>query len=93
MTKMTIADFAAKTGTLRVIAADGDTSTTIADLAQFVSFDTDEARTQDTSPWCVAYGELLSEYGNHEMTAGEQDYYDGFFMQFADGSQLRYNAS
>lgn len=93
MTKMTIADYAANNGTLRIIPAKGDTSTTtIADLAQFVSFNIDEARTQDTSPWCVAYGELLSAYGQYEMAAGEQDYYDGFFMEFVDGSQLCYTS-
>lgn len=93
MSIKTIAEYAEQTGTLHVIPADGDTSTTIADLAQFVKFDTQEARMQDTTPWCVAFGELVAEYGSHEMVAGEQDYYDGFFMQFADGSELRYAAS
>lgn len=83
---MQIADLGNK---VSIVPAEGDTSTTIADLAQFVEFDSNNVRRFDTSIACVAFHALEEEYSNHEMVAGEADYYEGVWMTFADGSTIR----
>lgn len=65
-----------------------DSTVSIADLAKFVSFNPRDARKFSTSIPCIAFAALEAEYGNHEMVAGESDYYDGMFMEFSDGSIL-----
>jgi hypothetical protein len=87
----TISDFFAKT--IRIIKADGDTSTTIADLAQFTDFDPALAKTADTATHCIAYDALLAQYKGHEFIRGEADYYDGAWMVFADGSEISFSAN
>ena len=75
---------------IKITAAEGDTSTTIAQLAQFVEFDIYLSRKYDTAPWCVAYDTLLDEYGGHEFVDGHSDYYDGVWMKFVDGSRIQF---
>jgi len=67
---------------------EGDTSTSIAELAKFVEFDPSDARRYDTSLPCVAYEALEEEYGAFEKSLGETDYYDGCWMEFKDGSTI-----
>lgn len=74
---------------VEVEPAEGDTSTTIADLATFVEFDPTDASKYDTSLPCIAYDALEDEYGAFEKTAGGADYYDGVWMTFKDGSTIR----
>lgn len=75
---------------LRVIveAMEGDTSTTIAHLAQFVEFDPSDAKKYDTSLPVIAYDALEDEYGAFEKSLGDADYYDGSWMEFKDGSTI-----
>ena len=65
-----------------------DSTVSIADLAKFVEFDPNDARKYSTSVACIAFDALHAEYGNHEMVSGEADYYDGMYIEFADGSTL-----
>ena len=67
----------------KIQPAQGDTSTTIAHLAQFVSF-----KTSSEPNWCAAYEALFDEYSGFEMTNGCKDFYDGAFMTFSDGSTI-----
>lgn len=73
---------------VRIEAAEGDNSTTIADLARFVEFDPADANRYDTSVAVIAYDALEDEYGAFEKAAGEADYYDGGWMLFKDGSRI-----
>ncbi len=61
----------------------------IAHLAQFVSFDPDDARRYDTSIPVIAYDALEDEYGAFEKALGGADFYDGSWMRFTDGSTIR----
>ena len=70
-------------------AAEGDNSTTIAALAQFVKFDPADAKRYDTSIPVVAFDALEDEYGAFEKSGGECDYYDGSWMTFKDGSTIK----
>ena len=74
--------------TVTVTPADGDTTTTIAHLAQFVTFDPVDAVTYDTSIPVIAYEALEDEYGAFEKVTGDADYYDGAWMRFKDGSTI-----
>lgn len=73
----------------QVIPAAGDNSVTIADLAMNVDFDPRDARRYDTAMHSIAYDALLEEYANHEFERGSNDYYDGAWMTFKDGSTIR----
>lgn len=53
-----------------VTPAEGDTSTTIADLAVFTAFDPEEASKYGTSIAAIAYEALEDEYGAFEKLAG-----------------------
>ncbi len=64
-----------------------DEHTSIADLAQFVTFDPKDGEYEHGA----AYHALVEEYGNREATAHELDYYDGWYLSFADGSSIRYH--
>lgn len=86
-----ISDFFAKS--IRITKADGDTSTTIADLAQFIDFDPALAKSADTATHCIAYDALLAEYQGHEFIRGEADFYNGAWMLFADGSEIFFSAN
>jgi len=77
-----------KNYTVTVTPAEGDASTTIAHLAQFVTFDPVDAVTYDTSIPVIAYDALEDEYGAFEKVGGEADYYDGAWMRFKDGSTI-----
>jgi hypothetical protein len=73
---------------LLIKPAEGDTSTTIAHLAQFVKFDPRDAKLFHTSVPVIAYDALEEEYGKFEKDHGDADYYDGFYMKFKDGSTI-----
>ena len=87
MTMISIAD--KFEGKYEIIAADKDTTVTIADLAVFTSFERDDASKFSTSEACIAFDALKEEYEGREMVGGDADFYDGFYMEFADGSTLR----
>jgi hypothetical protein len=71
-----------------VIPADGDTTATIADLAQFTTFDNEDVQRFDTVPHAVAFDALEDEYGAFEKSDGAVDFYDGAWMRFKDGSMI-----
>lgn len=77
---------------VRVTPADGDTSVTIADLAMNVDFNTRDASKYDTRMHCIAYAALEEYYGDFEFEKGNNDYYDGCWMTFKDGSTIRIRA-
>ena len=61
----------------------------IAHLAQFVKFD---PKLCDGAIHSGAFYALLDEYKGFEMVSGNNDHYDGFFIEFNDGSKIVYNA-
>lgn len=69
--------------------AEGDTSTTIADLAMFLYFDPIDVELCQTSTPIIAYNALEDEYGAFEKVAGWFDFYEGCWMKFSDGSAIR----
>ena len=66
---------------------DGDTGVTVADLARNTPVDTTTYR-----QFPDVYYEVLDAYPSAEITNCHLDYYDGFFIEFADGSILSYDA-
>lgn len=88
---MKIADYAESCGRLIVKTAQGDTSTTIAHLAQFTEFDPADAVRCDTAAHCIAADAIRAEWA-FEAVSCEGDYYDGFRAEFADGSALLFVA-
>ena len=78
-----------KVSALKPVITNPDDTVSIADLAKFVEFDPNLARRYNTAVHCIAYDALLDAYRNHEFVDGDNDYYDGFWMKFADGSEIR----
>lgn len=62
----------------------------VAQLAQFVRFDPQDAQRFDTAPACIAVDALIEEYKAHEMESFNSDYYDGGRMTFKDGSEIKF---
>lgn len=87
-----IADYAEKCGRLIIRPAAGDTSTTIAHLAQFTPFDPALAGRYDTAAHCIAADAIREEW-KFETVECEGDYYDGFSAVFSDGSALVFIAA
>jgi hypothetical protein len=70
------------------IPADGDVTTTIADLAQFTELDDEDMERPGTVPHFAAFNALEDEYGAFEKKDGAFDFYDGAWMLFKDDSMI-----
>jgi len=86
---LTVQDFCGNR--LEIVPAEGDTTVTIADLAQFVTFDSQAARAKGDPEHKAAYHALRDHYAKHEMQAGGYHPETGFWVVFKDGSSIRYN--
>lgn len=76
-----------RTHRVSTVAAEGDTSTTIADLAKFIHFDPLDIGRYQTSAASVMYEALEDEYGAFEKDDGACEY-DSAWMSFSDGSRI-----
>lgn len=73
----------------RLQISNPDASVSIADLAQFVEFCPASAREKGAAEHAAAYDALCAEYG-WEKVDGSEDFYDGFWVEFRDGSKIQY---
>ena len=87
---MNIVKIADYFGTLATaVAADGDTSVTIADLAMFTEFNDGDIGRYSTAPHMIAFDALEEEYGPFEKADGQCTQQNGCWMSFKDGSTIR----